>query len=92
MVVDQHECFTYQIKPHKAKLKMKDFYAGAIYQSTWIQKAIERSLNNSNDIGGMKMLQLKDDDLLIQNESENCKKLNIGKKKQFTIVEGIKLF
>jgi hypothetical protein len=56
MVVDQHECFTYQIKPHKAKLKMKDFYAGAIYQSTWIQKAIERSLNNSNDIGGMKML------------------------------------
>ena len=27
MVVDQHECFTYQIKPNDAKLlKVKDFY------------------------------------------------------------------
>ena len=26
MVVDKHECFTYQIKPEQAKLKMNDFY------------------------------------------------------------------
>jgi hypothetical protein len=26
MVVDQHECFTFQIRPDTAKLKMKDFY------------------------------------------------------------------
>ena len=31
MLVDQHECFTYQIKPSDAKLKMRDFYAGIIY-------------------------------------------------------------
>lgn len=92
MVVDQHECFTYQIKPQEAKMKMKDYYAGMIYQSTWINDAIENNADNTNDIGGMKMLQNKDDHLLIQNEKENCKKLNIGKKKQFTIVEGIKLF
>lgn len=28
MVVDQHECYTFQIKPESAKLKMKDFYFG----------------------------------------------------------------
>ena len=73
-------------------MKMKEYYAGMIYQSTWINDAIENNADNSNDIGGMKMLQNKDDHLLIQNEKENCKKLNIGKKKQFTIIEGIKLF
>ena len=26
MVVEQHECYTFQIKPESAKLKMKDFY------------------------------------------------------------------
>ena len=34
----------------------------------------------------------KDDHFLQNNNSANCKKLNIGKKKKFTIVEGIKLF
>ena len=72
-------------------MKMKDYYAGMIYQSTWINDAIDKE-EYLNEIGGMKMLQNKDDHLLIQNEKENCKKLNIGKKKQFTIVEGIKLF
>jgi len=28
MVVEQHECYTFQIKPESAKLKMKDFYFG----------------------------------------------------------------
>jgi hypothetical protein len=26
LVVEQHECFTYQIKPGDVKLKAKDFY------------------------------------------------------------------
>lgn len=56
MVVDQHECFTYQIKPQDAKMKMKDYYAGMIFQSTWINAAIEKSINNSSEIGGMIML------------------------------------
>lgn len=38
------------------------------------------------------MNEKKDDHFLQDNQNENCKKLNIGKKKKFTIVEGIKLF
>ena len=38
------------------------------------------------------MIQLKEDHKLIDNTKDNCRQLNIGKKKQFTIVEGIKLF
>ena len=43
MVVDQHECFTYQIRPDQAKLKMKDFYQGQIYLSSWITSAIDKN-------------------------------------------------
>ena len=38
------------------------------------------------------MIQLKEDHKLIDNTKDNSRQLNIGKKKQFTIVEGIKLF
>jgi len=31
LVVDQHECFTYQIKPENAMLKARDFYRGILY-------------------------------------------------------------
>ena len=44
------------------------------------------------EIGGNKMITKKDDHYLIEASSESCKQLNIGKKKKFTIVEGIKLF
>lgn len=92
MVVDQHECYTYQIKPQEAKLKMRDFYWGNVYQDSWIKKAISNANGNLNEFGGNQMLQYKDDHFLIENTKINCKKLNIGKKKQFTISEGIMLF
>jgi hypothetical protein len=38
------------------------------------------------------MVNYKDDHFLIENTRESCKKLNIGRKKNFTIIEGIKLF
>ena len=44
------------------------------------------------EIAGNKMLGTKDDSFLLQCESNDCKKLNISKKKKFTIVEGLKLF
>ena len=45
------------------------------------------------EIGGNKMLLLKEDSFLIKCDNiAECKQLNIGKKKKFTIVEGIKLF
>lgn len=47
---------------------------------------------NPMEIGGNKMITKKDDHYLIEASSDSCKQLNIGKKKKFTIVEGIKLF
>ena len=38
------------------------------------------------------MIEKKDDNFLSECSQQSCKKLNIGKKKKFTIVEGIKLF
>lgn len=38
------------------------------------------------------MLKLADDHELFTNESDQCKRLNIGKKKRFTITEGLKMF
>ena len=71
---------------------MRDFYAGTIYQSSWIDQAIEKQAGDLAIIGGNQMIQLKEDHKLIDNTKDNCRQLNIGKKKQFTIVEGIKLF
>jgi|TARA_B110001450_G_C17449780_1_gene411517 hypothetical protein len=64
MVVDQHECFTYQIKPENAKLKMKDFYQGSIYICNWIRDAITNNQASPMTIGGTKMIEKKDDNFL----------------------------
>jgi len=61
MVVEQHECFTYQIKPEHAQLKMKDFYQGPIYICTWIKDSITKNKVNPMEIGGTKMIAKKDD-------------------------------
>lgn len=92
MVVEQHECFSYQIKPEHAKLKMKDFYQGSIYICNWIRDSINSNKANPMEIGGTKMMAKKDDNFLSECVNVASKKLNIGKKKKFTIVEGIKLF
>lgn len=55
MVVDQHETYTYQIKPNDAKLlKVKDFYKGTVYLDCWIDEAIEEAMKKENtyEIGG----------------------------------------
>ena len=64
MVVEQHECFTYQIKPEHAQLKMKDFYQGPIYICTWIKDSITKNKVNPMEIGGTKMIAKKDDNFL----------------------------
>ena len=43
-------------------------------------------------LGGNKMIEEKDDNLLFVLSQNYSKKLNINKKRKFTIVEGIKLF
>ena len=94
MVIDQHECNSYQIKPENAKLKIRDFYKGQIYGSEWVKDHIQEveTLKNKFEILGNKMLAKKDDYALFENKSDESKKLNISKKKKFTINEGIKLF
>jgi hypothetical protein len=66
LVVDQHECFTYQIKPGEVKLKAKDFYQGTIYHSKWIDEAIGALADTPNVIGGVKVLSIKDDNFLME--------------------------
>lgn len=92
MVIEQHECFSFQIKPENAKLKSKDFYQGSIYICSWIRDSINCHNSNPMEIGGTKMMAKKEDNFLSECNNISSKKLNIGKKKKFTIVEGIKLF
>ena len=73
ILVDQHECFTYQIKPSDAKLKMRDFYAGTIYQSSWLDQAIEKQNGDLTIIGGNQMIQQKEDHKLIDNTKDTCR-------------------
>jgi hypothetical protein len=81
LVVDQHECFTYQIKPDGIRTGFYEFYRGNIYSSKWIDGSIERG----------KCLP-PDSYLLTQNIDDKARKLNIAKKKKYTIMEGIKLY
>lgn len=93
-MIDQHECNSYQIKPENAKLKIRDFYKGQIYGDNWVWEhvaEVEKS-KNKFEISGNKMLTKKGDYALFENVAEDSKKLNISKKKKFTINEGIKLF
>ena len=71
---------------------MKDFYQGSIYVCNWIRDSVESNKGNPMQIGGTKMMAKKDDNFLSECNNMSCKKLNISKKKKFTIVEGIKLF
>jgi hypothetical protein len=71
---------------------MKDFYQGSIYVCNWIRDSIESNKNNPMQIGGAKMMSKRQDHKLSECNNPSSKKLNISKKKKFTIVEGIKLF
>lgn len=93
--MDQHECFTYQIKPKLGnKLKPKDFYLGNLYDQEWIEEAIRRNGKLKTQLGGNLVLSIKDDFKFttFQTGDERCRKLNIGRKKRFTICEGIMMF
>jgi hypothetical protein len=73
-------------------VKQRDFYSGRVYSSHWIDKSISNCVGKPNEIGGNKMISYVDDHHIITTTSDEVKKLNISKKKKFTICEGIKLF
>lgn len=41
-MVDQHECFTFQIKPDIVKTGLVDYYLGKIYSAKWINECLLR--------------------------------------------------
>ena len=65
----------------KAKADFAEYYKGPIYSSRWITDSVNEG-----------KLQKKDDYFICININEKSKRLNIGKKKKYTIIEGIKLF
>ena len=81
IVVDQQECFSFQLRPDNAKAKFSDFYAGKIYSARWIVESIAAGKCLSSE-GFFVCINIDD----------NARKLNIGKKKKYTIIEGIKLY
>lgn len=40
VVIDQHECHSYQIKPDGLKAGFTEYYSGRIYSSRWIIDSI----------------------------------------------------
>lgn len=94
MVVDQHECCTYQVRPENVKsLKFKDYYEGPIYSDVWIQQSISKVKEGSTVLGGEKFIQCrKEHEIVVNSAEKGCKKLIISKKKKFTITEGLKMF
>jgi len=80
--VEFAECSTYQIRPRsKTELDFNFFYAGKLYDEQWIKDSIEEGY-----------LQTVQEYILGTNDSEHAMKLNIGKRKKITIVEGMKLY
>jgi hypothetical protein len=80
-ITDQHECFTYQIKPDAKKYTFEHFYKGPLYHEHWIGHSVAEG----------KVLN-KEDYFICINVEERSRRLNIAKKKKYTIIEGIKLY
>ena len=81
-VVEQHECGSYQIRPlTSTELDFVDFYKGDIYDQSFIDDSIASN-----------WLQSKSSYSYYSNDSESALRLNIGKRKKFTIMEGISLY
>ena len=81
-VVEQHECMSYQIRPNTSqKLDFHHFYMGEIYDQTWIDDSIQ-----ANYVIGAQ------DYVYYTNQSESALKLNLGKRKRYTVLEGYTLY
>lgn len=80
--VEFAECSTFQIRPaSKTELDFNFFYAGKLYDEQWLKDSIK--------IGYL--LPCTDYELGI-NDSPHAMRLNMGKRKKITIVEGMKLY
>ena len=69
------------MKPEKCKTDFSSFYKGTIYSAKWIFDSVDEG----------KLLK-KDDFFICINIDERSKKLNLGRKKKYTIIEGVMIF
>ena len=80
--IEQFECGSYQIRTNsKTELDFNNFYRGQMFDEQWIRDSIASGC-----------LQPKTEYELGLNDSDEALKLNIGKRKKITIVEGICLY
>ena len=80
--IEQFECSSYQIRTNsRATLDFNNFYKGAIYDEAWIRDSITLGI-----------LQNKVEYEFSINDSHEALRLNIGKRKRMTIVEGMKIY
>lgn len=63
------------------KTSFSDFYQGKIYSSKWLIECLARG-----------KLVPCDEYIVSQNTNTDARKLNIAKKKKYTIIEGIRLY
>jgi len=89
LIVEQHECGSFQIMHRNAKLKSRDFYSQEIYKEFWLWESVKQfQFGSANPT-----LKIKADfKVPVSSKAPNYKRLNIGSKKQFTILEGIHLY
>ena len=69
------------MRPENYKADFPEYFKGTIYSAKWIYDSVAEG----------KCLN-KEDYFICINISENSKRLNVGKKKKYTIIEGIKLY
>ena len=84
LVLDTHECMGIQIRPtiQQGGFSTQEYYCGQIYMSNWI----EDSISQNKVIPPNTYIATKLD------SSYDVKVLNLGKRKKFTILEGIRLY
>ena len=75
-----HECCTIQIKPN-VHYEMSSFYPGEIYEETWLYKCISAN-----------KIVKKEEFFLMTCPSDKGQRLNLSKRKRFTIMEGLTLY
>lgn len=84
LCLDFAEAMSYQIKPNfeQGGIGLEEFYAGDIFNASWIEDCIAN--NHVCDYKGYFMVNI--------DNSYNVKTIQMGKRKRFTMMEGIQMY
>lgn len=81
VVIEYYEVFTHQIKPSDGVSNFNQFYKGMIYSDVWLTDCIHAGKVLSRDNYEQSL-----------NTSRDALKLPIGKKKRYSIAEGVQMY